>query len=256
MPLIALVGDCTSTTTLALAAGMQPDDHLVVVEADRTGGSIAAWFDSPVSPSLSTVVASLRGAADDIDSAWATVEGLIRRARSGVRFLPAPALSIEASRAIEEGELVAFPTIARRATALVDVGRRAAVDGVPAAIRLAETVVVCHRQATASAMAAAVRLERTAELVTTLATGSRRMIVAVIGDEPFDPVEIRDYMTAAASPESIETHQLAEDDLAAAVLAGRRGVSARRFARLPLIRSCEGLAEMIASASADETARS
>lgn len=255
MPLIAVVGDCTTTTTLALAAGMQTGD-LVVVEADRTGGSIAAWFDSPVSPSLSTVVASLRGVADDTDSAWTTVDGLIRRARSGVRFLPAPALSVEAARAVEEAEVVAFPTIARHATALVDVGRRAAVDGVPAAIRLAETVIVCHRQATASAMASAVRLERTAELVAALAPGSRRTIVAVIGDQPFDSTEICDYLAAAASPETIETHQLAEDDLAAAVLAGRHGVSGRRFARLPLIRSCEGLAALMAGGPADEVARS
>jgi len=245
LTIIALVGDCTTTTTLALAGAFPASDDVLVVEADRTGGSVAAWFDWPVSPSLSTVVASLRSNGDDTAITSANIDGLVRRSRSGVRFLPAPTRSIEASQAIDEAERTVFPTIARSATALVDTGRRTAAEGTSTTLRIAEAIIVCHRQEYASAGAAGVRLERTAELIELLAGSATRIIVAVIGDEPFDRTEIHEYLSAAAEPATIVTRLLAADDLSAAALAGRQGVSAKRFARLPLIRSCHGLAESI-----------
>lgn len=245
MTFIALLGDCTTTTTLALAGAMSSGDDVLVVEADRTGGSVAAWLDAPVSPSLSTVVASLRGISDDSATTWTAIDALIRRSRSGVRFLPAPVRSVEAFRAVEEAEPTIFPTIARWGYALVDTGRRAAVDGISRTLSLADIVVVCHRQAAMSAAAAGVRMERTAELVEVLSGGSGRIIVAVIGDQPFELGEIGDFLESAAEPRPIAPYQLPEDVLAAAVLAGRQGVSQKRFARLPLIRSCRGLAELI-----------
>ncbi len=241
MTFTALVGDCTTTTTLALAAALPPDT--LVVEADRTGGSIAAWLDVPNSPSLSAVVANLRATTDDVAMQWATIENLIRTSRSGVRFIPAPVLSTEAARAIDEAERAVFPTIAQRVLALADAGRRSAAAGISATIRLADIVIVCHRQATASASAASVRIERTAELLELLAGRPGRIIVAVIGDQPFDRGEIHDFLADHAS--TIRTHLLADDPLAAAAIAGRQGVSTSKFARLPLIRSCRDLAALL-----------
>ena len=43
MSVIAVIGDCATTSALALAARW-PADDVVVLEADRTGGSLAAWL--------------------------------------------------------------------------------------------------------------------------------------------------------------------------------------------------------------------
>lgn len=248
MTFVALVGDCTTTTTLALASSSPAERDVLVVEADRRGGSIAAWMGEPVAPSISTAVAGLRHSAGDAAAIWSHVESVVRRSRHGIRFLPAPVRSVEATQAIDEAERTLFPSIARHTTALVDVGSRAAADGVPPSMRMADRVIVCHRQATASAGAAAVRVERTAELVEAVDAGSDAtdVVVAVIGDDPFEPTELADYFVAAAPDATVTVAVLAIDELAAAVLAGRRGLSDRRFARLPLIRSCAHLAESIA----------
>ncbi len=248
MSLTALAGDCTTTTTLALAATYPPDDAPLVLEADRTGGSIAAWLDMPVAPSLSAIVASQRGADDRAADAWERIERMTHRSRSGVWFVPGPIRSIEAAQAIDEAERTIFPTMARSTTVFADVGRLAATSGVSRTLRIADTVVICHRQATQSAAAASVRIDRTAELVGVLSAAPSRLVVAVIGDRPFGCEEIERYVAAMVDPVPFDVVQLAVDELAAAVLGGRRGVSARRFARLPLIRSCRELRRVVEGA--------
>lgn len=245
MSLTALAGDCTTTTTLALAAAYPPADTPLVVEADRTGGSIAAWLDTPVAPSLSAIVANQRGADERTVSAWERIERMTHRSRSGVWFVPGPIRSIEAAQAVDEAERTIFPTMARAAPVLADVGRLAATSGVSRTLRIADTVVVCHRQATQSAAAAGVRVERTAELLSALSGSPARLVVAVIGDRPFGCDEIEQYLATAVKPLAFDAVQLAVDELAAAVLGGRQGVTARRFARLPLIRSCRELRRVI-----------
>ncbi len=250
MTLIAFVGDASTTTTLAVAARYPAVDDPLVVEADRTGGSIAAWLDMPVTPSLSTVVSRLRQNGESVESVRRLIDDLVRSTPSGLRFIPAPIRSIEAARSVDEAEVGALRTIATsHLTALIDVGRRCAADGLNSTLRLAETIVVCHRQEPASDAAAGVRLERTAELVESVAAVGARVVVAVIGDRPFDLDEVSDFVRRAAAPSSIAIVQLADDPLAAAVLAGRAGVSARRFARLPLMRSASKLVETLRAAS-------
>ena len=61
MTVVTVLGDAATTTALALAAGWRSSDQVVVVEADPSGGSLAAWLDVPLAPSLSTVVATLHG---------------------------------------------------------------------------------------------------------------------------------------------------------------------------------------------------
>lgn len=244
MTLVAFVGDCTTTTSLAVASQIPEDHGVAVVEADRTGGSIAAWLDVPATPSLSTLVArqrpERRGDAITIDE----IESLIRWSPAGLRFVPAPARSVEAARAVSEAERGVFPVLARSSrTVLLDVGRRVAADGVPAALRNAETIVVVHRQETASTTAAGVRVERLTELIETLRDTNARLFVALIGDRPFDADDVRAHAAVAADPREITVVPLADDPLAAAVIAGRAGVSERRFARLPLVRSCRPLAD-------------
>lgn len=242
MTSVILGGDCATTTTLAIAAGWPAAPHTgadhpaIVVEADTTGGSLAAWLDTPLSPSVSSVVTALRqGASSDSDGSAqrAIVEAGIRRSASGVRFIPAPFRAREARSAVGEADGSLFPVLADEhdLVALVDVGR---VDPfrLPGAARSAALCVMVHRQDASSAAAATVRLERLAETVAALTDTGRRVGLALIGDAPFGLDEIVDYVEP-----NDQSWTAPVDPLAAAVLAGRTGVSARRLARLPLMRA-------------------
>lgn len=276
MPLIAVGGDAATTTTLALAAGW-PDrqvnefehladhavhapDHqddrgsgraagtdLVVIEADASGGSLAAWLDTPLSPSLSALVTSLHQSSSTGSTPatmWGTVDSMIRRSASGIRFVPAPFRSREARGAINEADQTLFRLLAasEQMIGLLDVGR---IDPlrIPSSLRHADIVIVVHRQETASAPAATVRLERLAETVDALRTTGHEVALAVIGDEPFPLEEVVSFAAPGARAWS-----LAVDDLAAQVFAGRSGVSAKRLARLPLPRSATRAAGELAAA--------
>ncbi len=242
MSLLALVGDGATTTALALAAGWSAADDVVVVEVDRSGGSLAAWLDVPLAPSLSTVVTTLRAADGHAGAAgaWPAVETLVRRAPSGTRFVPAPFRAREASTAVTEAERHLVPLVARRTdvVALADVGRPPSIDHAAGVVEHADVVVVCHRQDPSSGRAAAVRLERVAEQVEGLRAPRRPLLLALIGDDPFSGDEIARFVGG-----DLRWRALAPDPLAAAVLAGRSGVSARRLSRLPLMRSARRLAD-------------
>jgi len=233
MSVLAFVGDCTTTTCLALAAGWPvhaPHDP-VIVEADPSGGSIAAWLDAPVSPSLSTLVAALHGQHDS--NPLITVDAMIRETDAGVRFIPAPYRAREMRSTLVEAERLVFPLIAAATdvVALLDCGRFDP-GRIPAACRTAATTVVCHRLESASAPAATVRLERMAESIESLRLAGHDVAVLLIGDDPFD----LDEVLAFAAP-GAPGWPIARDDLAAAVFAGRSGVSSKRLGRLPLSRS-------------------
>lgn len=241
MASIAIVGDCTTTTSLALAAGWPNRGagghrELIVVEVDPAGGSLAAWLDTPVAPSLSTIVTALHheiSVAASTTAMLRTVDTMVRRSAAGVRFIPAPFRSIEARRAVIEAEQSLLPLLAAApdAVAILDGG---SIDPhrQPAACRHADVTVVCHRLDASSAAAATVRLERLAEHVAALRDAGRTVAIAVIGNDPFPLDEIIEFAAPGAPG-----WQLAADSLAASVLAGRSGVSMRRLARLPLLRS-------------------
>lgn len=258
MAAIAFIGDCTTTTALAVAAGWpgRGDDplldvarspHPVVVECDRSGGSLAAWLDLAPTPSLSTAVTALhREATTELATSPAhrLVDPFLRRSASGVRVMTSPFRSREARTAVDEGGRVLFGLLSSMAdtVALFDTGRHDLAATHPA-VRHAELVVVIHRQDASSARAAAARLERLSESLDTLADAGRRTALAVIGDEPFGVDEIIDFAGG------LRTHWLLPSDpLAAAVLAGRSGVSARRLARLPLMRAAAAMAADLSDA--------
>lgn len=245
MTTIVVGGDCATTSALAVAAGWPtsldgPTRSTVVVEADPTGGSLAAWLDAPLSPSLSSVVTALRQAesAGSTTSAMRTVDAMIRRASSGVRFLPAPFRTREARNVVAEAEGATFPLLGHSddLIAIVDVGRLDPLR-LPGALRSASCCLVTHRQDAASASAATVRLERLTETVAALRDAGQRVCLAVIGDSPFGLDEIVEFVTPNDASWLIPV-----DPLAASVLAGRSGVSARRLARLPLMRSTAQIA--------------
>lgn len=262
MTVIAVVGDCATTTALALISAWPNTEDAVLVEADRSGGSLAAWLDTPITPSLSTIVANSHTLdAHTLDAhtlgphtlgnapastAWDAIDPMIHRSTSGVRFISCPVRSREANRSIAEAESVLFPMFAHAVgpPVIADLGSFCAADAPPRLASFASSVLLCHRQSAVSVAAASVRLERLAEAVETLSTGGVPLIVVLIGDRPFDGEEVQRFVTPTGHP-SIPIYVLPIDDLTAAVFAGRTGVSKRRLNRLPLMRSARGLVNVL-----------
>lgn len=243
MTLLAVVGDGATTTAIALAAAWPATDprEPVVVEADATGGSLAAWFDVPLSPSLSSVVTALHHA--ESDAGWDAVRPMIRRDARGVAFVPAPFRRREASTAVAQAERLLWPACGDLLDTVViaDVGS-VDPDRLPDVVRRAEFVLVGHRQHDASPPAATVRIERLAEQVDAVSAGGARPGIVLVGEQPFGLREIRDFVAP-----DLPGWTLPVDPLSAAVLAGRPGVSERRLVRLPLMRAASVLAADLAA---------
>jgi hypothetical protein len=247
MTIIAVIGDCTTTTCVALAAGWMITDDILVLEADPSGGSLAGWLDTPSSPSLATIVTNIGAREASDGQAMSTVSAMTQRSASGVRFVAAPLRTLPARRAIEEAAAIVIPALAASTVVtLADLGRRAPANLPTGIVAAAAVTLVVHRQHAASAAAEAVRLERLVELVEHLAANARTIVLAVVGTDPFDPAEIAQHLEASNPDAIAEVVTLADDPLAAAVLAGRSGVSANRLRRLPLMRSAASVASRLA----------
>ena len=132
MTIIAIAGDATTTTAVAIAAGWPTDrgDDVVVLEADPYGGSLAGWLDTPAQPSLATIVANAGiDAGQSHRTVLDTVDAMTRRSDSGVRFIPNAVRVRAAHRAVEEAAVVVVPALAGAPTVvLADVGRLRAGD--------------------------------------------------------------------------------------------------------------------------------
>jgi cellulose biosynthesis protein BcsQ len=261
--IVAIAGDATTTTAVAIAAGWPRDrgHDVVILEADPHGGSLAGWLDTPAQPSLVTIVANAGiDAGRSHRTVLDTVDAMTRRSDSGVRFISNAVRARAAHRAIEEAALVVLPALAGAPTVvLADVGRLPVGDTLPPAIRAADVVLIVHRQAAASAAAATVRIERLVESVEDLAHLDAAIVLAVIGRSPFDPAEIGQFVGESVPDTLHHTVELSDDPLAAATLAGRSGVSAKRLRRLPLMsdaaRLAGDLADLISSKRTHETAK-
>lgn len=239
MAIVAVMGDAATTTSVALAVSWPATDDVLLMEADPKGGDLAAWFDMPIAPSLSTVVTRV------LDGSWPAIERLTRVAPVGLRVLPAPVGAAEAHQAVAESAKSLVVTLASLRTPVViadlgDVPTRA--DPHPF-LGVASTAVVVHRQSSQSARAAAVRLQRLADQITALDAAAPSIFVALVGAVPFGPDEVAGFLSAGSVDVTVVA--LPTDPLAAAVMAGRAGVSARRLGRLPLMRSAQHLAGVI-----------
>lgn len=240
MAIVAVAGDVCTTTAVALASAWPVSDDVVLVESDPSGGDLAAWFDIPVAPSLSTVVTRA------LDGAWPDVERLTRLADSGVRLVPAPPRAGEAGQAVGESARALVPALAalRSPVTIADTGRLQPSPAAHPFVASAAVNVVVHRQAPQSSRAAAVRLQRLAEQLEAFAGIPSTLIVAIVGADPFGIGEIESFLSDAVGANAIVG--LPVDDITAAVYGGRTGVSERRLARLPLARAARDLATVAA----------
>lgn len=245
MPIVAVTGDACTTTTVALASAWPSTSDALVIEADPSGGDMAAWFDLPASPSLSTVVTRLT------DGTWAEIDRHTRLSSTGVRLIPAPPSATEAQQAVAESARLLVPTVAGASSpvAIVDVGRLAVATITNPFVAASAVTVLVHRQATQSPAAAAVRLQRLVEQIEVCQRTQARLVVAVIGARPFDVDEIETFLADAVGDVAIVG--LPVDELTASVFAGRTGVSQRRLARLPLSRAASELAGSVERALRD-----
>jgi MinD-like ATPase involved in chromosome partitioning or flagellar assembly len=236
MGIVAVAGDAATTTSVALASAWPITDDAILVEADPDGGDLAAWLDLPVAPSLSTVVTRV------LDGAWPEIERHTRLADSGLRLIPAPSRAGEAAQAVGESarSLVATLAALRSPVTIADTGRLQPSPASHPFVAAAAVTIVVHRQSSQSSRAAAVRLQRLADQLDALTTVPTTLVVVVIGAAPFDLGEIRSFL--AESVGAVTLVGLPVDELAAAVFGGRSGVSARRLARLPLVRAARDLA--------------
>ncbi len=239
MSVIAVVGDACTTTSVALASAWPASDDAVLIEADPAGGDLAAWFDLPVAPSLSTVVTRV------LDGAWPEIEPFVRVANSGLRIIPAPPRSGEAAQAVAEAarSLVSSLAIQHSPVVIADTGRLRPSPATHPFVRAATVTVLVHRQATQSSRAAAVRLQRLADQLDALVSLPTVVVVAVIGAAPFDLRDVELFL--AESVGAFPIVGLPVDELAAAVFGGRTGLSTRRLVRLPLLKAARDLAAVV-----------
>lgn len=244
MTVIAVVGDATTTSAVALAVGWPAGDEVIVLEADPTGGSLAGWLDTPLQPSLATIVANVGpDAGRDHRATMATFDAMAQRSATGVRFVANAVRARAAHRAVEEAAGAVLPAAAGAATTVIaDAGRHRAGHAPSPALGVADVVVIVHRQAGASAAAASVRIERLVETVEEVAHLDAAIALAVIGSTPFDPAEIGAFVGESVPGAVQMVVSLADDPLAAATIAGRVGVSPKRLRRLPLMRDASQLA--------------
>lgn len=245
MAIVAVTGECCTTTAVALAAAWSVAEDVVVIEADPSGGDLAAWFDVPVSPSLSTVVTV------GLDGRQA-VDRHTRLAPCGLRVLPAPVGTAEARQAIAlSGPLASTLSGAGSLSAIVDAGAPPAQMSTNPFLAVADVTVLVHRQTPHSGRAAGVRLQRFADLAAPIVGGPGETMIAIVGQHPFDIAQVERFLVDSVG--EVVVVGLPEDPLSAAVYAGRTGVSARRLARLPLARAARDLAAAVAGRLVDAT---
>jgi hypothetical protein len=242
--IVAVVGDATTTTAVALSVGW-PGDGAVILEADRSGGSLAAWLDTPSHPTLATIVATA-GSSENQHEVMATVDAMTHHSSTGVRFVSNAVRGRAANLGVDEATFAVLPAMSNsERTFVADTGRHRGGESLSPVVRVGDVVVIVHRQAAASAAAASVRIERLIETVEDVAQTDAAVVLAVIGAAPFDIAELGDFVDAAVPDSIASTVTLADDPLAAFTIAGRTGVSARRLRRLPLMRDAARAAHVL-----------
>ena len=235
MAIVAVVGDACTTTTVALASALaELGETRSSSRPTRRGGDLAAWFDLPVAPSLSTVVTARSTAR------WSEIDRHTRLAPSGLRLIPAPPTPPRAQQAVAESARAWSPRWRRRGrrVAVVDAGgvahppavtsvrRRRRGDGA----RPSPVAAVGARRR--GAVAAARRPDRGCDLELVGGARRRRRRRGIRSTS----TQIESFLADSRRFDA-PVVGLPVDDLTAAVLRRSHRCVARRLARLPLARA-------------------
>ena len=251
MTLLAVCGDASTTTAFALARSW-PADGVLLVEADPTGGDLAAWFDRPERPGVATAVTQASAGS------WPQIASQLQPA-DGVDTLLMPIRSGEAEVAGREAGVRLAPTLAAldSVIAIADCGS-VNPNVTPTMVSQAALVALTIRQPTTSARAAAAHLDRVSEVFDALRARGVATVVVVVGETPYRASEIAEFLSGTASADDdvapVNVITLADDPFAAAAIAGRHR-SRYRFERSALGRSARAAAaelqvRLVAAASA------
>jgi hypothetical protein len=218
-----------TTLALAVAARWPRPAEALLVEADPSGGDLAARFGLRPAPGLTSAAATAAGAGAGMEDGFA-LGGHVQQLPLGVPVLLAAASYVQASAAVRTLEQTgALDTAAHTWPVLVDIGR---LDGrspaLPLAARARLAVVVCaprwdelaHAAATVHALQSA---------------GPVRPWLALRGDGPIPAKEIAETFAVPVCG------TIPDDRTAARVLSGQARPG-RGWTRLPLARTAHGLA--------------
>lgn len=235
MTLLAVCGDASTTTALALGWVWLSLDRLVI-EADPSGGDIAAWLDVPEQPGVASAVSLAP------TGSWPIIAEQVQTA-GGVPVLVMPVRAGEASVAARELAVRLVPTLSAldSVTLIADCGRCNPTTLSPV-VTQAALVAVSVRQPSSSPRAAAAHLDRVGELVDALTARALPVVVLVVGDVPYRPAEIAEFLGRGRA---ITVLSMAEDAVGAGLLAGREGLG-KRFDRTRLGRTTATVAAELA----------
>ena len=290
MTVIGLLGDRTTTTAMALAVSWPGERPVTVLEADPTGGSLLGWLDDPSTlgrrplrregerrrplgtpiddflRDLEHCPAGNLGRVVDI----AAGENVGDRLVGEFDVITAPVHPLEAERAVSRLPF-ASPGTHRDSRwgswsagriCVVDLGSRPhrPFDGLHLPALDLLVVVVAQRSSSEGSAAAHIgRMTGVADQLRSSAAAELRMAVLVVGERPFDPFEVGHHLRSRLGAFGQEAPEgcgsgvvvLPTDPLAAAVLAGRAGMSARRWSRTRLGRAATFAARELAELTHD-----
>lgn len=232
-----------TTTAVALGATWPAGRPVTVVEADPSGGDLAARYNLAAEPSLLTLAAAARRDTNGT-SEHVLADNHVQRLPGGLAVLAGPASADQAHAALRMLGPTAPALTAIEGDLLVDCGR---LDSASPALRLAaacELLVLVARPVLAELHHLAARVDALREL-----TG--QVAVVLIGPGRYPPGEV----TAALDVEVLAT--LPDDRHGAGLLAGQPG-PARLLERLALVGAARSLTQTICArldASPDPSAR-
>ena len=228
MSLVAVVGDVATTTATALTAGWPVTEAVVLLEADPTGGDLAAWFDLATAPGLVSAVAAAPSGS------WLAIREYVQHS-NGIDVLVTPGRAGDAEHVVGEAASRIVPTLARLddVVTIADCGTQHPLHLSPIAVQ-AGLVVLTIYPSVASDRAVAVQLDRHGELLDTFTRLGIPVVAAVVTGGLYDTAEVAAFLGGITGPAPVV--EIAHDPTAARMIAGRAAGRAK-IARSPLLRS-------------------
>jgi hypothetical protein len=227
-------GSAVTTTALAVASRWPVTSApAMLIEADASGGDIAARFDLPNSPSLLTAAATLQQPTPGL---------LLEHAHAlpgVVRVVAAPMRAAEVSGGLADFTRAVLAPMRHRTDVhlLVDAGR-CDPRSLPVLATYADLVVLVVRQDGRSAPATLGRCVHAQQLVDAIASRGLPLAAVLVGDAPYRASEIATFLGTAL------LGVLPEDPYGASHLSGR-SATGRAARRTRLARDAATLATLL-----------
>ena len=224
-----------TTAALALAGTWPQDRRCLVIEADPSGGVIAARYGLADTPGLSSLAAVARQGLND-ETVWSHVQSL----PGGVPALLGPPSGDEAHAVLRDvaGVLGGWCAAQDDVDIIVDCGRTWSASPTTGMLASADVVLLLARPSLDQLRPAGARLA-------SLETSEARARMLLVGTSPYGAGEVSATMGVEVGG------VIAWDPRTAAVLEGTRG-SVRDLRRSPLVRSAATLTDRLTGPDASD----